>query len=139
MKIFILAMFLSFTALQTFAQVSAEKLLYLEKSTKYKRMKNTGTILTLAGSVLVVAGMVTMLNAAEDTNAYYGTTPQADNDKFTQGVVMYVFGAAGVGVGVPLWIVGGISHGKYNRKLQQLSARVVVSPQASGLHLFYRF
>lgn len=139
MKFSLILLFLSFTIGHAFAQIDSERWFYLEKSEKYRRMKNTGTILTLGGTVLVVAGMTMIMSSSYDTNTYYGSTSTVDHDRLTKGVVMYVVGAAGVGAGIPLWIVGGISHGKYNRKLQQLSARVAFSPRASGLRLTYRF
>lgn len=139
MKILLLLVFLSFTAINTFAQINAEKLLYLEKSEKYRKMRNAGTILSIGGTVLVVAGMATILNAAEETNTYYGTASTVDEDKLAKGVIMYVAGIASTGAGVPLWIVGGINHARYNRKFQQLSANVIFSPRTSGLRLTYRF
>jgi hypothetical protein len=140
MKIFALLTFLLFTSLQTFAQQDADKLFFLKKSEKYRKMRNTGATLTVGGSILMVVGIVTLLNSTITTTSTYGSPGQTTTTGNPGGgFAAYLIGAAGVGAGVPLWIVGGISHGKYERKLQSLSAGVNVSPQASGLRLTYRF
>jgi hypothetical protein len=58
---------------------------------------------------------------------------------FGTGAVLFVGGCVSLGVGIPLWIVGGVQQKKYSAKPQQLSVRINATPQNQGLTLTYRF
>lgn len=121
------------------AQIDEEKALYMQKFEKYRRMKNTGTALTFGGSAMMVIGIVMISNAAESsyTNSYGQTTTTGDN--VGGGLAMYLLGGCAVGAGVPLWIVGGINKGRYERKLKTVSLTLNSSPQNRGMGIRYRF
>lgn len=107
------------------------KLFYAAKAEKYRKMKSTGTTLTVLGGVLYVVGYATLSNAT--------TYSSGSSNNVGTGVVAYLLGVAGLGAGIPLWIVGGHQHRKYNKKLEGLSFRFNMNPQRKGLTLAYRF
>jgi hypothetical protein len=109
-----------------------EKVDYAAKVEKYRKMKSGGAALTVIGSVLVVAGMATMINSMEDLY-------ETDDTKATNGAICALVGYASLGAGIPLWIVGGVQHKKYSAKLKQVSVKINATPQSQGLTLTYRF
>jgi hypothetical protein len=140
MKIFALLAFLVFTATQSFAQLDDEKLVYLKKAEKFRKMKNTGATLTIGGSALIAVGLVTMINSS------YVTTYDGGGQSHTTtegnpglGIAAYLAGNACVGAGIPLWIIGKNNYRKYNNKVNDLSSGIRLRPQANGLTLTYRF
>jgi hypothetical protein len=134
MKTTLLVIFLfSFTA-HCYAQVDPQKMLYLQKAEKYRKMKNTGTVLTVAGGILFVTGLVTLVNASTNNTSSQTTAGDVRN-----GFYAYVGGAAALGSGIPLWIVGSYKQEKYEAKAQNLSVRINANPQNKGLTLIYRF
>jgi hypothetical protein len=140
MKTFILLTFLAFTAMQSFAQLDNEKLLYLEKTEKFRKMKSTGAALTISGGTLIIVGLVTLINSS------YTTTYNGSGQSYTTtegnpgaGVAAYIVGNACAGAGIPLWIIGKNNYRKYNNKLNDLSTGIRIKPQANGLTLSYRF
>ena len=108
-----------------------DKLLYSGKVEKYRKMKGLGTSLTVLGGVLLVVGVATIVNS---TTYSSGSTSNADT-----GLVAYFLGVAGLGSGIPLWIVGAHQQRKYSKKLEGLSFRFNLNPQRKGLTLAYRF
>jgi hypothetical protein len=136
MKILTVLLVLVCFAFHTAAQIDEEKALYLHKAEKYRRMKSTGQILTIGGTVMMVAGIVTLSNV-ETTTTGYGQTTTTGN--VGGGIAMYLLGGCAVGAGVPLWIVGGINKGKYERKLQSVSVSLKVTPRSNGIGIRYRF
>lgn len=139
MKHFLFVIFLLFISAQVFAQLDPDKALYLTKVEKYRRMKKTGTTLTIAGTALSIVGFVTLLNSSVTTtqNGPYSQTTTDGN--FGAGLAAYLVGSACVGAGVPLWIVGGVNEGRYQRKFDALTVGASVSPRQAGLTLRYRF
>jgi hypothetical protein len=140
MKTLILFTFLASTASQSFAQLDDEKLVYLKKAEKFRKMKSTGTALTITGSALIIIGMVTLANSS------YTTTYNGSGQSYTTregnpgaGIVAYVVGNACTGAGIPLWIIGKNNYRKYNNKLNDLSTGLRLKPQTNGLTLSYRF
>lgn len=126
-------------AQQTSSQRDPEKQLYFEKSEKYRRMKNTGTTLTFLGTTLSIIGIVTLLNSSETTTYNGSTTHTTTSGNPEGGAAAYLIGTACVGAGIPLWIVGGINHGRYQRKYESVTIGASVVPQRPGLTLRYRF
>jgi hypothetical protein len=140
MKYFFTLLFLLSLSIPMFAQMNSEKMLYLEKAEKYHRMKRTGVSLTLAGSVLWVAGIVTLVNATTTTVSNgYGPSQTTTTGNAEAGLAAYLVGTGCIGAGIPLWIVGGVSEGRYRRKFNAVSASANVNPHGAGLTLRYRF
>lgn len=104
---------------------------YFKKVETYRKMRNGGTVLTVVGFVLAVAGTVKMTNLKNEGKYPYETS-------LTNGSLCIIAGYTCLGVGVPLWIAGGINHKKYS-KLRDLSIKLNATPQAQGLTLTYRF
>lgn len=67
MKIILLIAFLACIAIESVGQQNQNKLFYAQKAEKYRRMKNTGATLTVAGGILTVVGIVTIANATYET------------------------------------------------------------------------
>jgi hypothetical protein len=133
----LLLSFVLFTALQTYAQIDSEKLLYLEKAEKYRKMKGTGRGLVIIGSAAAVIGLVTMMSATDPAPSGYGSQTSSTG-KAESGAVIYLLGNVAAGVGVPLWIVGGVNEGRYNRKADALAVRMNINPQGGGVSFSYR-
>lgn len=137
MKIIVLLVFLFSLTANCYAQVDPQKLLYVKKSEKYRKMKNTGRGLAVVGSILFIAGVVTLSNVTYVYNSSGAATVASGNPE--QGVLMFLGGMAGLGAGIPLWIVGGHQQGKYEAKMNSLSLRINANPQNKGLTFTYRF
>ena len=108
-----------------------EKMDYVQKAEKYRKMRSGGAVLTVVGSILVISGAVTMASSMDDYLYNDSETPA--------GVGLVIGGYVALGAGIPLWIVGGVQHKKYSTKLQELSIKINAAPQAHGLTLTYRF
>jgi hypothetical protein len=116
--------------------------LYTNKIKHFHSMKSAGQALTFGGTALVVIGLVVLENASNNdsfNNNTNGTSNSGLNGSIAGGLVTYLVGAGCVGAGVPLWIVGGINQGRYERKLDSLSLKIKVNPHSAGLALCYRF
>jgi hypothetical protein len=140
MKILVFLALLTCSVAQLYAQIDPQKSFYLTKSEKYRKMKTTGTVLSVGGTILAVVGIVTLSNYTEEvvTNQY-GQSQTVTHGNATAGALAYLAGVASIGAGVPLWIVGGISEAKYNRKLEGLTVRLKVNPRSAGIGICYRF
>jgi hypothetical protein len=110
----------------------------LQKTEKFRRMKNTGATLTVVGTILTVAGIVTVVNNVEET-VPGSQTYTATNDKAATGAIMWLVGVGGMGAGIPLWAVGAHKYKSYSQKLNAVSIRFNASPQRAGLTLAYKF
>ncbi|MEO7991746.1 MAG: hypothetical protein ABI663_19490 [Chryseolinea sp.] len=136
MKILIPLFVILFLTFQCYGQVDPQKLKYLQKTEKYRRMKNTGRAITVIGGVLLVTGIVTITNSIK---AYNNGSPTYSAGDTQKGFLEYLGGLAGLGAGIPLWAVGGHNQKKYEQKLQDLSVRFNASPQNRGFTITYRF
>jgi hypothetical protein len=140
MKTSILLCCLIFTAVKTFAQYDPEKMLYIKKAEKYRKMKNTGTLLTVGGVILTVVGVSTLINSTTTTTVNgSGQNQTTSSGNAVGGAIAYVLGVACVGSGVPLWIVGAHAQKKYLRKLEAVTIGVNLNERNKGLTLRYRF
>jgi heme/copper-type cytochrome/quinol oxidase subunit 1 len=139
MKSTLVFLFLLFISLQSFAQASFDRALYQEKLAKYHRMKKTGTTLTVLGTALSVVGLITIANTSTTTTYTYGSPQTKVDGNPGLGIAAYLGGSICVGIGVPLWIVGGVNKGKYERKLQSLNVGANITPQGARLTFRYRF
>lgn len=137
---FVSALFLFVTAGQVYAQINPQRALYIEKSEKYRRMKNTGVTLTGLGSVMFVVGVATLINSSTTTTYTSGGGMQTSSTGNVEGgIAAYLIGVGCLGAGIPLWIVGGVNHGRYERKLEQLDVGFNLKPNNVGVRLAYRF
>ena len=124
-----IALFLTMlVAVSSQAQYKNDSTQYVIKIQKYRDMRTIGTLLTVAGTGLFVAGLVTMAN-----NVW------GDDQKFENGFVVYLLGGISLGAGIPLWIVGAYQHKKYSEKLKGLSLNLQVRTAYQGLTVRYRF
>lgn len=139
MKYYVLLGFLLFSVAQCYAQLNQDKLFYLEKTEKYRRMKRTGSVLTIGGGVLMVVGLVTMVNSSSTTTSTgYGQSYTSTGGNPALGAVGYVLGSAGLGAGIPLWIIGGNNERKYRRLMESASVGIKVDPYSKGLSITWR-
>lgn len=122
---FFLAMLI---AVSTHAQYKNDSTEYVIKIQKYRDMRTAGIIFTVIGTGLFVAGVAVMEENLWD-----------DDQGFENGAVVFLVGAASLGAGIPLWIVGAHQHKKYSEKLKGLSLNLQVRTAYQGITLRYRF
>ena len=134
--IFCLFLFLS---VSSFAQDNSDKVFYIMKVEKYKRMRNAGAILTIGGAALTIAGVSTLSKSSTDYYYYNGQQQTNTTGNPETGAVEFLVGVAGLGVGVPLWIVGSHAKNKYERKLDNVSVGLNFKGGSTGLRFAYRF
>ena len=141
MKSFLALTFLFLITVPTFAQGDVDEVVfYRMKAERYRKMKNAGTFLTVAGGILFVAGVVTLNNATYTTNYSnngYATTSSSGN--VGGGVLAVLAGTGALGAGVPLWIIGAHSERKYVNKLTGVTLGMHRNRNTTGMTLTYRF
>jgi hypothetical protein len=131
-RIVLLCCILGMLTGRTFAQ-NSNNIDYVKKVEKYRRMKIAGTTLTVLGSVLFVAGTITILNStAEDL--FYTESKSTD-----AGVACFFAGNIALAGGIPLWIIGANNQKKYSKLAQQLNVKISAAPRQPTLTLTYRF
>ena len=128
-----------FLSARTFAQQNEpDKGFYTAKYEKYKTLKGTGAGITMASAVIFGAGLIIGLNSSETTTSTTGgptQTSSTGNLQLDQNLLL--LGGAGLGVGIPLWIVGAHSEKKYKNKMDGVSLAVI--PHINGLTLRLKF
>jgi hypothetical protein len=141
MKSILLCSCLLILTFQCYAQYDADKMFYLQKSEKYRKMKSTGTVLAVGGGILAVVGFVTLLNSTiTETNYGGGQTQTTTTGHPVLGAASFLVGLGGLGSGIPLWIIGAHNERKYMHKLENtVSFRFNVNPQRTGIALTYHF
>jgi hypothetical protein len=142
MKYFALFSFMLFIAVQSYAQqqVDSQKLLYASKAEKYRKMKSTGTVLAIGGGLLFGIGIGVLANSSIDvTTDSYGNQTTSTTGHPGAGVGCLLLGAAGMGAGIPLWVIGAHNQEKYERRLGTVTVGFNVNPKNTGLKLTYRF
>jgi hypothetical protein len=102
----------------------------------YKKAKNKlvgGVILSLVGGGLFVGGVVTVLNKI---NTY-----DSDESYNGVGIGMILFGCAGLGVGIPVAITGGVTRNKSKNAMLEIENQASLSFQVTnqGVSLVYKF
>jgi lysylphosphatidylglycerol synthetase-like protein (DUF2156 family) len=126
----------------SFAQLNDQKVSYQLKIDKYKRMKSTGIVMVVAGSIATVVGISNISNAeyTTSTNPYTGATQRTTNDPAAVTGALLVLGGAGLlGGGIPLTIIGSKKSQQYQRRLDALSIHLNLNLQQQGLALSYKF
>ncbi len=140
MKTSILLLLMVLSASHLLAQQNKEKLFYLQKAEKYRRMKSTGTVLTVAGGVAFIVGIAMVANSSYTTTTNgYGQpiTTATDGNPFA-GALTFLAGSAALGAGIPLLIVGAHAEKKYQTKLEGVALHLNVNRQSAGLTLTCR-
>ena len=136
MKLITILTLLVCLGFNAFAQHDPDKMFYLQKAEKYRRMKNTGAVLTVTGAVLAVVGIATLSNT---TTTVSGSGQTTTTGNVGEGVAAYLIGSCALGAGVPLWIVGAHAQKKYEIKLQNLSSQSGFIDRGARISLTYRF
>jgi hypothetical protein len=141
MKTLFIALLCTVIVLPVFSQdnTNNQKAFYLMKAEKYRRMRNTGATLTIGGTILTVVGIATIANASTTTTTTSSGTYTTSSGNLGAGVAAYLVGVCSTSAGVPLWIVGGINHGRYRDKYDKLILQANASPRHAGLALTYKF
>ena len=114
------------------AQQQPEKIQLEQKVEKFNKMKNTGAAFTVIGSILFVAGVITINNNPPDL---FGD----GSGGFGTGFGLFVLGAAGLGSGITLWSVGAHNERKYKSQLQGISVTANLGQRFKGIGVVYRF
>ncbi len=138
MKITLLLILVAFTFRAGAQQFYNEKVTYQLKIEKYKRMKNTGIVMIVAGTVAMVVGISDIGSATYTTNPSTGQTTTSDPKAIT-GALLTVAGLGLLGGGIPLTIIGAHTSKKYQRKFDALVLHLKFNPQHQGLALSYKF
>ena len=131
-KIVLLCCILGMLTGPTFAQTS-NNIDYIKKVEKYRRMKIAGITLTALGSVLFVAGTITIYNSSAE-DLFYTESKSTD-----AGVACFFAGNIALAGGIPLWIVGANNQNKYSKLAQQVIVKINATPRSQGLTFTYRF
>lgn len=124
--VFLLVCVVSFNAI---GQMDTQQLQYLKKVEKYRRVRNLGMVMVIAGATMGVVGFSRIINSS--------SSYPSDQD-----VILWVAGAPFFSAGIPLSIIGHNSMKKYEKKLGAnpgLSLNLQLTPQRQGLVLTYRF
>ncbi|HCW06768.1 MAG TPA: hypothetical protein DGG95_05320 [Cytophagales bacterium] len=104
------------------------------KYEKYRRMKGTGTALTVLGGIATIVG-VSMMTSVEYTTTtnQYGQQQTTPNDSGTAvgGALLFLGGTGMLGAGIPLMIVGSKKAKKY--KVYSSSLNLDLAPMRAGL------
>jgi lysylphosphatidylglycerol synthetase-like protein (DUF2156 family) len=136
--VFVLVAF-SFTSI---AQLNSEKVSYQLKVDKYKRMKSTGIVMIVAGTVATIVGVSNLSSAkyTTSTNPYTGASQRTTNDpSAVTGALLFLGGAGLLGAGIPLTIIGSKKSKQYQRKLDALAIHLNINYQQQGVALSYKF
>lgn len=125
--VILLVCLVSFNAI---SQMDTQQLQYLKKVEKYRRVRNLGMVMVIAGATMGIVGFTRIINTS---SASYPRD---------QDVILWVAGAPFFSAGIPLSIVGHNNMKKYEKKLRAnsgLSLNLQLAPQRTGLMLTYRF
>ena len=140
MKHILLALFLLCFTFAGYSQRNPDQLFYAQKAEHYAKLKNTGTQLTVVGGILLVIGVVVLSNSSiNQTQVGNGPVQTTTTGNPVTGALAFLGGAAGLGSGIPLWVVGANKEKKYMRKVESLSLKMNITPQTSGVALAFRF
>ena len=140
MKTLVICILFVVVTIQSYAQRADPETLFIHhKIEKYGRMKNTGRLLTVGGGALFGIGMVMASNVTTEMDAYGNTRTTGGNPG--GAVACILLGGAGLGAGIPLWIVGSHAEDKYRAKLIKgtVSLNLKANRSATGLAITWKF
>jgi hypothetical protein len=137
MKILVSSLLILFS-FSSVAQVNSQKVTYQLKIDKYKRMKSTGIVMIVAGTVATVVGISNISSANYTTNPYTGQRTTSDPSAIT-GALLTLGGIGLVGGGIPLTIIGSKKSKQYQRKFDELALHLNLNPLQQGLALSFKF
>ena len=105
-----------------------------KKYIRFKRMRNTGIVLTTAGAGLLATGVVLISSGSKEDNDYNydGSQLTPGDRKVLGGIICVVFGLGMEGGGIPLWAIG-------SRKMKQYGNSLRLQSSKNGLALAYSF
>ena len=105
-----------------------------KKYITFKRMRNTGIVLTSAGAGLLATGIVLISSGSKEGDEYNYDDSQltAGDRKVLGGIICVVFGLGMEGGGIPLWAIG-------SRKMKQYGNSLRLQSSKNGLALAYSF
>ncbi|HYG40025.1 MAG TPA: hypothetical protein VD908_15465 [Cytophagales bacterium] len=132
----VFGLFLLMSQTEAFAQIDSQKLLYLKKVESYKRMKNTGFIMTGIGVVTTAVGV--SIIAQEERN-YNNNSSKFDEDRVVTGILCAVLGIPITAGGLVLGLIGTHKVNRYRDKLDNLSLNFRYAPSQKGIVLKYTF
>lgn len=136
MKKLVLIVILLVPFLNGYSQIDTEKALYIQKAQKFKKMKDTGAVLTVGGGILTVVGFITAMNSSITTvDNGYGNVTTTTQGHPVAGFLALTLGHAGLGAGIPLWIIGKNKERQYNQKLEGVSLKLNLNKKVAGFTL----
>lgn len=105
-----------------------------KKYIRFRRMRNTGIVLTSAGAGLLATGIVLISSGSKEGDDYYYDDSQltAGDRKVLGGIICVVLGLGMEGGGIPLWAIG-------SRKMKQYGNSLRLQSSRNGLALAYSF
>lgn len=105
-----------------------------KKYIRFKRMRNTGIVLTTAGAGLLATGVVLISSGSKEDNDYNydGSQLTPGDRKVLGGIICVVLGLGMEGGGIPLWAIG-------SRKMKQYGNSLRLQSSKNGLALAYSF
>ncbi|MFT3749266.1 MAG: hypothetical protein QM768_13155 [Agriterribacter sp.] len=113
-----------------------ELTIYNEKKyIRFKRMRNTGIVLTSVGAGLLATGAVLISSGSKEEDNYSNDNSELSSGdrKIIGGIFCVIFGLGMEGGGIPLWAIG-------SRKMKQYGGNSLrLQPAKNGVALAYSF
>lgn len=129
-----------FSTLAIVGQVD-QKVLFEQKIKSYTNLRNTGTVVTIAGAGATAAGIGILvsyfsdeLNSSNNNNGYYGY-----DTKYIAGLVCAELGLDLIIAGAVMASIGSKKVKLYKMRLNQLTVGMKYTPERKSLTLTYRF
>jgi len=128
------------------AQVENQQL-YQRKVQSFSRLRNAGWTMTGFGAGLAVTGTILVASLPggywgyDDLTYYYGDDPYNEGDDiqaFT-GIICIGLGVGLLAGGITMGSIGSRKVKQYQKKLDNLSLGMIITPNRQGLTLTYRF
>lgn len=105
------------------------------KYERFKKLRNSGIVLTCVGAGLITGGIVLIASGANDVDNYNNGYGYYDDDagaaKVAGGALCVVLGGMSTGGGITMWAIGSRKMKKY--------ANVSIQSTKNGLALAYKF
>ena len=130
------ALLLFAISFNSMAQIDNQKMQYLKKVEKFRKMRNIGFAMIVVGAGMGITGISRLTKATYYTNSSGQTTSSDPGAAF-----LWIGGAPLFGGGMPLTLIGHKKMKQYERKLVGTGATVnfQISPYQQGLVFTYKF